>query len=233
MPMRYVSIAVVLVAGILSFRIVAAQIQPQEKSLEEMTGPELLNCAATDGCNNLDWDIANALSKRYNAKALIALYPNQPALVRRVIVYALYHDRGKDVATLMRQAAFAGLKPGLTTEDNNYFPLQYLAQRCDPDAMRELNRPDNFAGSYPIACMQWQYTLSAFGKCGYKDAIAHLAMSLDAACVNNIDAAQRSLRQLMPHSTCWKKGDPKDHFQQEIVCYATGSKSADAPQPAR
>jgi hypothetical protein len=233
MPMRYVSIAVGLVVGILSFRIVAAQSQPQEKLLEEMTGPELLNCAATKLCNNLDWDIANALRKRYDAKALIALYPNQPALVRQVIVYALYHDRGKDIATLMRQAAFAGLKPGLTTEDNNYFPLQYLAQRCDPDALRELNRPDNFAGSYPVACMQWQHTLSAFGKCGYKDAIAHLAMSLDAACVNNIDAARHSLRQLMPHSPCWKKGDPKDNFQQETVCYATGTKSADAPPPTR
>lgn len=227
--MRYISIAVVLIAGILSFRVAAAQSQPEEKSIEEMTGPELLNCAATNGCNHLDWDIANVLRKRYTAKALIALYPSQPTLVRQVIVYALYHDRGKEVATLMRQAAFAGLKPGLTTEDNNYFPLQYLAQRCDPDALRELNRSANFAGSYPVGCMQWQYTLSAFGKCGYKDAIVHLAMSLNAACVNNIDAAQHSLRQLLPHSICWKEGDPKDNFQQETVCYASGSKSADAP----
>jgi hypothetical protein len=128
----------------------------------------------------------------------------------------------------MRQAAFAGLKPGLTTEDNNYFPLQYLAQRCDRDALRELNRPANFAGSYPVACMQWQYTLSAFGKCGYKAAVAHLAISLEAACLNSVDAAQRSLRRLLPQSTCWKQGDAKDGFQREADCYIAESKAADA-----
>jgi hypothetical protein len=227
--MPYVLIAVVLFAGVLSFRVAAAQSQPQEKSLAEMTGSELLNCAATNGCNYFGWDVANALRKRYSTKALIELYPSQPVLVRQVIVYALYHDRGKDVAALMRQAAYAGLKPGLTTEDNNYFPLQYLAQRCDPDALSQLNRPANFASSYPVACMQGQYTLSAFEKCGYKDAVAHLAISLDSACINNIDAAQRSLRQLLPQSTCWKKGDTKGDFQQEAACYVSESKSADAP----
>ena len=116
----------------------------------------------------------------------------------------------------MRQAAFAGLKPGLTTEDNNYFPLQYLALRCDQDALRELNRPANFAGSYPVACTcSGNIRSLPSGKCGYKDAIAHLVISLDAACVNNIDAAQHSLRQLLPHSTCWKKEDPKNNFQEE------------------
>jgi hypothetical protein len=85
-------IAVAFFTGTLSLRFAVAQGHPQEKSLAEMTGAELVHCAATNDCDHLEWDVANALRKRYSAKALIDLYPSQPTFSRQVIVYALYHD---------------------------------------------------------------------------------------------------------------------------------------------
>lgn len=225
--MRLILIAATLFATSLSPVMSAAQNPPEQKQVDNMTGPELLQCAGTGNCNLNEWQIADALRKRYTAKSLIALYPQQDDSARQVIVFALYANHSREVLALMRKIAFDGLTPGLTTENNHYYPLQYSAKRCDPDALRELNRPANFTDSYPVGCISWQETLAAFGRCRYTPAIAHLAMSLNSACLNNTDAAFKSLRQLLPHSSCSKEFDCKDSFQRMTDCYL---REAQAPE---
>lgn len=165
------------------------------------------------------FDLADALRKKFNAKQLIALYPHQADQAQKIIVIALVNNKSDSVVALMHRAGFTGLKPGMTDEDNHYFALQYLADRCDPDALRELNRPANFADSYPVGCMFWQDTLKDFGKCNYRPAIPNLARSLNSACLNNTQAAEDSLRHLMPKSMCWKKAGLNGDFQEESACY--------------
>lgn len=147
------------------------------------------------------------------------MYPHEPHEAQEIIIMSLTRNKSASVIAVMRQAAFTDLKPGMTDEDNHYFALQYLADRCDPDALRELNRPENFKDSYPVGCISWQYTLADFGKCAYHPAIALLAVSLDSACVNNIVAAEDSLRHLLPKSSCWKLGGLSGNFQAETACY--------------
>jgi hypothetical protein len=206
-----------------------AQDSSATPSLSSMSTASLLACASKGTCDGTDWDIADELRQRLSVDRLIALYPGQNTQEKIVIVEALYTAKGPKVEALMRRAAFSDLRAGQTDEDNHYYPLQYLAKLCDPQALKELNRVENYQNSYPVSCMQWQYTLAAFGKCGYKPAVPLLANSLYSACVNNIVAAQLSLRQLMPKSKCWKKAAASDDFQSETACYLNEYQTASRP----
>lgn len=189
------------------------------KSLDQMSGPEVLRCAVSPVCQYDIFDLANALQKRFTVKQLISMYPHEADQAQEIIVISLRDNKSTAVVALMREAAFTRLKPGMTDEENHYFALQYLADRCDPNALRELNRPVNFIDSYPVGCMFWQDTLRDFGKCGYRSSIPHLAVSLDSACLNNTQAAEDSLRHLLPKSLCWKKAGMNGGFQEEAACY--------------
>ena len=170
-----------------------------------MSGPQILRCSLSPECGYDFFDLADTLKKKFSAKQLIVLYPHEADQTQKIIVIALANNKSGPVVALMKQAAFTGLKPSMTDVDNHYFALQYVADRCDLNALRELNRPANFGDSYPVGCMFWQNTLKDFGKCNYRPAISHLARSLNSACLNNTQAAEDSLRHLMPKSMCWKK----------------------------
>jgi len=208
---------------------IMAQQPSSQSSISQMSISALLECAANDSCNGSNWDIADELRRRLSVHPLIELYPQQNARVKMVIVDALYTARGTEVESLMRNAAFSGLQPGRTDEDNHYYPLQYLAKLCDQRALKELNRPENYEDSYPISCMQWQATLATFGKCGYKPAIPLLAENLDDACVNNIVVAEGSLRKLIPKSKCWKKAGLDGNFRAESDCYVSEYRAESHP----
>lgn len=217
--MRSDWILAVLIVSFLWPALLQGQAQPQTKRVDQLTGPEILQCIRENTCDGFNWEIARVLRSRFTVRQLISMYPHQSASVRHLIPFVLYHDHGRAVAKLMRRAALQGLKPGQTTEDNNYVPLQWLAKRCDPTALSELNRPANYRNSYPVACMQWQYTLLAFGRCGYTPVIPLLAASLEDACLNNVIAAQDSLRRLLPQSTCPKLAGKGGNFSLEAECY--------------
>jgi hypothetical protein len=189
------------------------------QELDRMGGPQILRCAASPDCKYDIFDLANALHKRFTVRQLIAMYPHEVDQAQEIIVISLMKKKSAAVVALMREAAFAHLKPGMTDEDNHYFSLQYLADRCDPDALRELNRPANFSDSYPVGCMFWQNMLRGFGKCSYRPSIPHLAVSLNSACLNNTQAAEDSLRHLLPKSLCWKKAGLHGDFREETACY--------------
>lgn len=214
--------------GLTTPSAVAQQPSPQP-SINRMSTAELLQCAASGTCNESDWDVASQLRDRLSVHRILAMYRQQTPRVKTIFIYALYTARGPQVESLMREAAFSNLQPGPTGEDNRYCPLQYLAKLCDKRALKELNREDNFKEGYPVGCMQWQSTLAAFGKCGYKPAVPHLAESLNSACVDNTVAADKSLRKLMPKSQCWKKASLQEDFRAETGCYVKEAESAKHP----
>lgn len=211
----------------------ALQNSTAPQGLARMSGPEILGCAESPNCEFDSWELARALRKRSTAEKLIAMYPNRGDETQQIIVIALANDKSEPVMAFMRRAAFTGLLPGMTGMDNHYLALQYLADRCDLDALRELNRPENFGDSYPVGCMWWQDTLKDFGKCAFLPALKHLARSLNSACLSNTEAAQNSLKRLMPRSQCWKKAGLNGDFQAESTCYLRDMKSEVTLAPAR
>ncbi len=58
------------------------------------------------------------------------MYPHEGDQAQEIIAISLMKKRSAAVVALMREAAFAHLKPGMTDEDNHYFSLQYLADPC-------------------------------------------------------------------------------------------------------
>lgn len=226
MVARRMFLLVLLVAGLLSFSpALFAQKYCDGESFHGLSGAQLLTCARSIVPDDfVAWDLAGAIRKKFGVRKILSMYPKSTANAQGVFRFALYHDHGPKITALMRRAA-RNVKPGLTTADNQYFALEYLAKECDPWALAQLNRDANFKDSYPVSCMQWQYTLAQFGKCGYKAAEAHLAVSLDAACVNNIVAAEQSLRQLLPESDCYKLPTTPDVYVKEEDCYLKAAKS--------
>ena len=224
--MHLVRLVLAVVIPLIAVRATAQLEAGAAKSLDQLSGREILRCAVSPDCKYDIFDLANALQKRFTVKQLIAMYPHEEDQAQEIIVISLRNDKSAAVVALMREAAFMRLKSGMTSEGNHYFALQYLADRCDPNALRELNRPANFKDSYPVGCMFWQDTLRDFGKCGYRSSIPHLAVSLDSACVNNIQAAETSLRHLLPKSPCWTKAGSGGDFQAESDCYLHEGKSS-------
>lgn len=76
-----------------------------------------------------------------------------------------------------------------------YYCLNYLAKKGDMAALKILNK--NYFG-YPVSSLQWSYTVKLFGKYQYKPATDNLIWSLNAASLNLVDAAFKSLYMLYP-----------------------------------
>ncbi len=76
-----------------------------------------------------------------------------------------------------------------------YYCLNYLAKQGDMEALKILNK--NYF-KYPVSSWQWSYTVELFGKYHYIQATENLLTSLDAASLNVVDAAFKSLFLLYP-----------------------------------
>ena len=169
-------------------------------------------CPLEDPYRDPLW-IAAELGRRKHPDLLIAAYPRADKTQRQYLAEALWHIDDPRVATLMRSIAFENLPPGQDNEDV-FFPLDYLAERCDQRALARLNRHVNFDESYPVGCMLWAPAVESFARCNYRAAAPNLVRSLNSACVNIIDAAQGGLHKFFPHAC--KQAHSIDEQQQ---CY--------------
>ncbi len=147
---------------------------------------QILNCAKDKACeSHYDYfSLADALSKPRNIPLLIRSYTKADAYEKQIIVLALYPLKGPKVLAFMRSIAFRHLRPHEPDYAPGYYPIQYLAKRCNGRALARLSRPANVLNGYPIACLQWQYTVKTFGDCHYRPAIPDLIADLNAACMN-------------------------------------------------
>jgi hypothetical protein len=185
-------------------------------ALRGKSAQQILDCARDEACKS-QYDqflLADALSKPGNISLLIGSYPKADDYVKGVIVMALFSLRGPKVETFMRGIAFKDLKPHRPDYAPGWYPLQYLARGCNGQALARLSRPENITKGYPIACMQWQETVKAFGDCKYRPAIPYLIEALSTACLNIDSNASEALKKLLP-GTCEDKKWP-DAMQK---CY--------------
>ncbi len=156
---------------------------------------QLLNCFGDwKICGADEWSLADEIAKRKKPDLLIDRYRRETnSQIRTGILLALYRVRKPEVARVMREA----LAAGQGSEESLYWPADYLAKQCDPDALHWLaTRKGRIAG-----CLFFSETVMQFGKCRYREAIPYLVTySFNDACLNIQDEAEHDLRGFYPHS---------------------------------
>jgi hypothetical protein len=165
----------------------------------KMTNDEIVSHfrETKNGCD-YDWELADELVGRTSPKFLIESFRGGDECQRHVLLIELFKIQKPEVLAFMRDLAFTNLTNEPDGEPR-WYPLQYLADRCDLRALRRFNRDINWKDEYPIGCMWWTGTVRQFGKCGYRPAIPHLIRYTNSvACLNISDAAIESLMALYP-----------------------------------
>jgi hypothetical protein len=184
----------------------AAQRRGGSKSanLRQKTRSELVECfSAADNCGAQNpWEIADALGKPKNESFLLSAFPRRKNADQRLgIIHSLYRINDPEVAAFFKKLVRERFDDG----EELYYPLNYLAKRCDPEALRELSGNGRVAYKGYPGCLQWATTVKLFGQCNYRPAIPFLIGSINAACMNIGIAAVESLEKMYPRSPSFDK----------------------------
>lgn len=168
------------------------------------------------------WEVADTLGKPGNERFLLTAFEMAKSGGEKLgIIYALYRIDDAKVESFFKQLMVEKYDDG----EELYYPLNYLAKRCNPDALRILSGDGRGGyGGYP-GCMQWGTTVELFGKCKYKPAIPYLIDSVTAACLNIGYAAINDLRTMYPDSP-----DFKGYSLEKIQQYFQQRAAADRRQ---
>ncbi len=145
-------------------------------------------------CERSDWDIADELLKRDAVHELLGSYWKESRfMVRNGIEKVAYQANSGEVTAFMRSIVAEKVDDG----DDDYFPVNYMAKKCFPQALQELS-----TGKYRNqGSMQYETSVELFGKCKYRPAIPYLVgAALHDFSFNIIEAADHSLHKLYPDS---------------------------------
>jgi hypothetical protein len=138
------------------------------------------------------WPISDELARRGHIHELLVRYWTEPKwMIRRGIEDVAYHFDTPEVTEFMRRVVAEKVYDG----EDRYWPVNYLAGRCDATALHELTggRYRNQGG------MQYETSVKLFGKCRYRPAIPYLVeTAVYDMSLNVVDAADESLRALFP-----------------------------------
>lgn len=193
-------VSVVILLPLLCPLFVCAQrTSGTDSPLSGKTRAELIQCFADRNLCGAEskWDVADLLGKTGYKEFLLSEFElTRNAEEKSGIIYALYKIDDPAVAAFFKRL----VKESFDDGESLYYPLNYLAKRCDNGALRILS--GNGRGHYPgyPGCLQWSTTVELFGKCRYRPAAPYLIDSLDAACLNIGVAADDSLRAIFPSS---------------------------------
>lgn len=155
------------------------------------------------------WPISDELARRGNIHHLLAQYWSESKpTIRDGIEHVAYHFNTPEVTAFMHTVLNQRMNDG----EDLYWPINYLAKKCDPDALREL-ATGRFRNQ---GCMQYETSVKLFGKCKYRPAVPYLVeTALHDFCGNITDSAEESLHSIYPRS-------PKDFENlkqmQEYYC---------------
>lgn len=138
--------------------------------------------------------ISDELARRGNPNTLMDSYRYEQSPARRSgIEHVAYHFDTPQVLAFMREVFTRKLDDG----EGLYYPANYLAKRCDSEALKLLSTGQ----ARGQGCLQFQSTVETFGRCKYRPAIPYLVSSaLMDMCGNIADAAVNDLRMLYPGS---------------------------------
>jgi hypothetical protein len=176
------------------------------KRLPSFSTRQLVECFADwkvcGGENDIEtgWAVSALIARRGDPRKLLIRYWTEPnESVRDGIIHVAYHFNTPEVEDFMKKV----LAAGKGDEDDLYWPADYLAKKCDSDALNWLSSRKG----RPEGCILWAPTVALFGKCRYRPAIPYLiSNSLGDACLNIVDAAEIDLRTMYPHSPKEFKG---------------------------
>jgi len=166
--------------------------------LSQMTNQELLSCfvdwhiCGTRETEQTGMPISDELARRGNPNALMDSYRYEQNPARRAgIEHVAYHFDTPQVEAFMREVMLRKLDDG----EGLYYPANYLAKRCDPEALKLLSS-GKLRGE---GCLQFESTVETFGRCKYRPAIPYLVNSaLTDVCSNIGEAAANDLRIFYP-----------------------------------
>jgi hypothetical protein len=143
-------------------------------------------------CQQGDWDIANEIVRRGAVSQVLRQYWNEPKfMARNGIEKAAYQVDSPEVTEFMRRIVAEKIEDG----EDDYFPVNYLAKQCDPQALEKLS-----TGVYrDQGSLQYQTSVELFGKCKFHPAIPYLVgTALHDMSFNIVAAAEDSLHKLYP-----------------------------------
>jgi hypothetical protein len=203
-------LAAALVLGVcLSAFAQAQQHATESASLANLSPAELLQCfSELNKCGAAsNWELADVLGKSSNKAFLFSEFQRSRDQQQQLgIIYALYRIDDPEVDAFFRKLVAGRFDDG----EDLYYPLNYLAKRCDSAALGVLSgRGKGDYKGYP-GCLQWTTTVELFGKCKYSPAIPYLIRSINAACMNIGIAAVDDLRAMFPGSPDFKNYSPEE-----------------------
>lgn len=167
------------------------------KRLGEYTVDQVLACYAdwkicgVEESRPTGWPISDYLASRGDPHDLLVRYwKERKWLIRNGIERVAYHFDTPEVTTFMQRVVRQRMYDG----EDLYWPARYLAEKCDPLGLHWLrNGRGRNQGS-----MNYESTLTFFGKCGYRPAIPWLVEELDDFSLNAVGGAEESLEALYP-----------------------------------
>jgi hypothetical protein len=168
------------------------------RRLPEMSTETLLACFAdwhicgTHEGETAGLPISDEIARRGNPAPLMDRYwQEKNAAIRAGIEHVAYHFDTPQMKAFLREVFAKRLDDG----EDMYFPENYLAKRCDPDALKLLSS----GHSRDQGCVQFESTVQVFGKCKYRPAIPYLVDSaLSDLCGNIVKSAAEDLRGFYP-----------------------------------
>jgi hypothetical protein len=138
------------------------------------------------------WPISDELARRGNVNELLVRYWKEPKwTIRSGIEDVAYHFDTPEVTKFMRKILAERVDDG----EDRYWPVNYLAKKCDPVALKELS-----SGRYRNqGSMQYENSVELFGKCKYRPAIPYMVdTAIYDMSLNVVDAVRQSLQVLYP-----------------------------------
>lgn len=170
------------------------------RRLPDMSTEELMSCfvewhiCGTRENDQTGMPISDELARRGNPNALMDSYRSEQNPARRAgIEHVAYHFDTPQVEAFMRDVLARKLDDG----EGLYYPANYLAKRCDPEALKILSS----GGARNQGCLQFASTVESFGRCKYRSAIPYLVSSgLNDICGNIAEAAANALRTMYPNA---------------------------------
>jgi hypothetical protein len=172
------------------------------RRIPKMSSEQLVSCFDTKICGIGDdevsgWAISAEMAQRgYNNELMVRYWKERNRSIRAGIEHVAYRFDNPEVELFMRKILAERVDDG----ENRFYPVAYLARKCDPVALKELS-----SGRYPAwginVDVKYQLNRAVFGKCQYRPAIPYLVdRAIYDASLNRLGAAVDSLQALYPDS---------------------------------
>jgi hypothetical protein len=226
---RQVGVDAILAMTLLLSFIVASESSANGQTT--MSVYDAKRCLAEAKCADTQ-EAAYSLAVNHQLDLLIKLASSAEPLRRPDIVAGIYEsNKGRQNKSVI--AFISGFSKSVSDSDRfdatTWYALQFLAERCNPHALRTLTDAGATGEQGPlmkfeISSEAWASSLHSFGACHYYASSDVLVHALDAANLDAGDAALKSLQRLYPNvcnvdltMNCFEK-----HFRK-------GSRSQPAP----